>query len=222
MYIAIQVKNMHTKSNSGTTTITDKPKKQEIPAYLIKETIDGIPFYYKGFREVLNKTKTKVDIMADSGLQLFIKSWLMSFIQKNIDSSKYHVFVGEAGAHIDHRNNLSLDLTIFEKKVLTPDKITSKYIDVHPKIVIEIDVRVELEEPTAHIFDEFVLRKVKKLHQFGTEKIIWIFSKSKTIIVATPDRKWDVVDWDNEIEILDGIQFNVAKYLKEQGINLDA
>ncbi|MEM1124823.1 MAG: Uma2 family endonuclease, partial [Bacteroidota bacterium] len=119
-------------------------EKKPIPAYLIKETIDGVNYYYKGFREVLNKTKTKADIMADSGLQLFIKSWLMSLLFKNLDENRYYILGGEAGAHIDHRNNLSLDLTVFDNTVLTPDKITTKYIDVPPKIVIEIDVNVEV------------------------------------------------------------------------------
>ena len=102
---------------------------------------------------------------------------------------------------------------------MTPDKITTKYIDVSPKIVIEVDVNVELEESNANTF-EFVLRKVKKLHEFGVEKLIWIFSKSETVIIATPDHKWEVINWDNEIEIIDGITFNVAAYLKEKGIKV--
>jgi len=59
---------------------------------LIKETIDGIPFYYKGNREVLNKIETKTDIMADSGLQGYIKTFLDLLLGKHLDLSKYHVF----------------------------------------------------------------------------------------------------------------------------------
>jgi len=209
------------ETNIGLTTIGGETEKQPIPEYLIKETIDGIPFYYKGFRDVLNKTKTKVDIMADSGLQGFIKTFFTLLFAKFLDLDKYQFFVGETGAHIDRRSNLSLDISIFENSLLTPDKITNKYIDVNPKIVIEIDVNVELADPNVNPFDEFVLRKVKKLHKFGVEKIIWIFSKSKTIIVSTADQKWDVVDWDKEIEIMKGISFNIAQYLKEKGINTD-
>jgi len=39
-----------------------------IPPSLIKETIDGIPFYYAGYRSVLNKTRKLEEIMPDSGL----------------------------------------------------------------------------------------------------------------------------------------------------------
>lgn len=209
------------ETNIGLTPMEGETAKKTIPSYLIKETIDGIPFYYKGFREVMNKTKTKVDIMADSGLQGFIKTFFTILFARNLDLTQYHFFVGETGAHIDRRSNLSLDISIFDKAILTPDKITTKYIDVHPKVVIEIDVNVEVENPDEHIFDTFILRKVKKLHKFGTEKIIWIFSKSKTIIISTADKKWDVVDWNEEVEILDGLKFNIAAYLKAEGVIIE-
>lgn len=78
-------------------------KKQLIPNYLIKETIDGIPFYYRGFRDVLNKTKTKVDIVADSGLQGFIKIFFVLLFSQKLDLSKYQFIVGETGVHLDRR-----------------------------------------------------------------------------------------------------------------------
>ena len=209
------------ETNIGLTTFSGEMEKRPVPKYLIKETIDGIPFYYKGFRDVINETKTKVDIMADSGLQGFIKTFFVILLSQKLDFSKYHFFVGETGTHIDRSNNLSLDLSIFDLTILTPDKITTQYIDVPPKVVIEVDVNVEVPEVNTNIFDQFLLRKVKKLHKFGTEKIIWVFSKSKTIIVSTANQKWDVVDWNNEIEIIEGIKFNLAKYLEEQGINTD-
>ena len=195
-------------------------KKRNIPEHLIKETIDGIPFYYAGFESVLNKTKTKTDIMADSGLQSFIKAFLMSALLKVLDTKNFAVLVGEIGSHLDHRTNLALDLAIFDRKLLTAKKINLKYVDIAPKIVIEVDVRVELAEDKESVFDEFVLRKVRKLHEFGTEKIIWIFTKSKTIIVATPGNSWGVFDLKDDVEIMDGIQFNLGKYLESEGIEL--
>ncbi len=201
----------------------EKPKKRKrkIPASLIKETIDGVPFYYKGYRSVLNRTKKLEDIMPDSGLQLFIKRFFFTLLLQKLDASKYEIFMGEVGSHLDHRNNMGLDVTVYDKKILTPDKITNKYIDVSPKIVIEIDVNVEMEDRNSNLFEEFVLRKVRKLHQFGAEKIVWIFSKSKTVIVALPDNTWKVMEWDAEIELLEGIKFNIANYLKKEGIILD-
>ncbi len=196
-------------------------KTEEIPASLVRETIDGIPFYYAGFRSVLDKTKTLEDIMADSGLQLEIKKFFYDLLVRHFDSKLFKVYTGEVGSHLDHRSNLGLDVAVYDKKILTPDKITAKYIDVTPKFVIEIDVNVEMAGHNENIFEEFVLRKVKKLFEFGTEKIVWVFSKSKTVIVARPDGSWDVVDWDKDVELTDDIVFNIAKYLEEEGISTE-
>ena len=196
----------------------EEAEKKAIPAYLIKETIDGIPFYYKGFRSVLNKTKKPADIMADSGLQSDIKAFIYALLIRHLDLKKYKAYVGEVGSHLDHRSNMGLDVVVFDKKTLTPDKITSKYIDVAPKLVVEIDVNVELQDPGSNVFEEFVLRKVRKLHAFGCEKIIWIFSRSKTVIVAVPGTTWQVLDWDADVELLEGIEFNIAAYLESEGI----
>ena len=191
-------------------------KKRNIPEHLIKETIDGIPFYYAGFESVLNKTKTKTDIMADSGLQSFIKAFLMSALLKVLDTKNFAVLVGEIGSHLDHRTNLALDLAIFDRKLLTAKKINLKYVDIAPKIVIEVDVRVELAEDKESVFDEFVLRKVRKLHEFGTEKIIWIFTKNKKVMVATPGQPWLTLDWSVDVEVVDGLVINLAEIVAKK------
>ena len=89
-----------------------------------------------------------------------------------------------------------------------------------PKLVIEVDVNVEAREKNTSLFEEFLLRKVRKLHAFGTEKIIWIFTTSKTVIIARPNNIWEVLEWDTEVELLDNITFNIAEYLKDEGIIL--
>ena len=94
---------------------------RKIPDYLVREVIDGIPFYYAGYRSVLNKTKNIDEIMADSGLQWILKDAIGDALKAKIDRKSYKVLVGEGGSHIDHRNNLSLDVAIFDKKLLTPD-----------------------------------------------------------------------------------------------------
>lgn len=205
----------------GNATETVKKVGRKIPDYLVREVIDGIPFYYAGYRSVLNKTKNLDDIMPDSGLQWILKDALGDALKADIDKITFKVLVGEGGSHIDHRNNLSLDVAIFDKKLLTPDKITNKYIDVPPHTVIEVDVNVELPDRQASLYDNFVMPKVRRLFAFGTKKIIWVFTKSKTVIVATPDAPWQIMDWHHDIELFPGIVFNIEKYLKEEGINPD-
>lgn len=194
---------------------------RKIPAYLISEVIDGIPFYYRGYRAVLNKTKTLEDIMADSGLQLLLKEYISELLKSGLDRKLYRIWNGEIGNHIDRRNNLGLDVVVFEKSVLTPDKITNRYVDVPAKIVVEIDVNVELPDKKTDIFEEYVVRKVNRLFAFGTEKVIWVFSKSKKVISATPHAPWQFFDWEHDIELMNGIVMNIANYLKVEGINPD-
>lgn len=191
----------------------------KIPPSLIKETIDGISFYYAGYKSVLNKTKKLEEIMPDSGLQAIIKNLLKDFLTLNLDRKLYWILIGEVGSHLNKRSNMGLDIAIYDKKILTADKITNKYIDVAPKLVIEVDVNVEMADTSSNLFEEFVLRKVRNLHKFGTEKVVWLFTKSKTVIIAYPDNTWKVLDWDTEIELIDGIKCNIDKYLKEEGIN---
>jgi hypothetical protein len=201
---------------------TPSPQQgRKIPAYLVREVIDGIPFYYRGYRSVLNKTKTFEDIMADSGLQFFLKEYISDLLKAGLDKKKYFIGAGEIGNHIDRRNNLGLDVVVFDKKILTPDKITSRYVDVPAKMVVEIDVNVELPDKKADLFEEYAVRKVNRLFAFGTEKVVWVFSKSKKVISATPDAPWQITDWDKDIELLNGITMNIARYLKEEGINPD-
>ena len=195
-------------------------RKRKVPDYLVKEVIDGMKFYYRDYRQVLNGKKTLEDIMGWSGLQGIIVRYFTYFVLNKIDHKKYWVIPGETGNHLGHRNNFSLDISIFDRKVLTADKVTPKYVDVPAYCVIEIDVQAEWEE--GNMSDvEFIGLKTKKLFEFGTQKLVWVLSKSKKIIVAEPDKNWQIIDWDKDIELIEGITFNVGKHLADEGINPD-
>jgi hypothetical protein len=209
---------MIAESIQPTATPQKRTKNHKIPDYLIRETIDGIPFYYAGYRDVLNKKKTIEDIMADSGLQAIIKAYIMKLFAQHLDWDIYQPLSGEVGSHLDHRSNLALDVAVYENSVLTPEKINTKYIDVNPKIVIEIDVRVKLEDEEANPFDQYVLRKVNKLLSKGTERIIWVFTQSDTIIVAKPGNSWEVFKLNQEVLLMENVKINIGEYLKKKGI----
>jgi Uma2 family endonuclease len=201
----------------GDNATTSKPtRKRRIPDYLVKEVIDGIAFYYPGYKDVLSKKKTKEDIMGWSGLQGVIVGYFTSLFTK-LDRKKYWAFPGETGIHLGFKNNLSLDLAIFERSVLTPDKITTRYIDVPASCVIEIDVQAEWEDDNMNDM-AFIDLKTRKLFEFGTKKLIWVLSRSQKVLVAEPGQDWTIIDWNKDIELLDGLIFNIGQYLKEEGI----
>lgn len=198
---------------------TKVAKRKSPPEFLIKEWVMGIPVYYKGYREVWNNRKKLEDIMADGMLQAIIKNWLHLFLGQHLNLSKYWILAGEIGSHLAHRKNASHDLVIIEKALLPPSKVSNHYADVPPKVVIEIDTEVEFGD-TPRSMEEFVHRKTQQTLDFGTEKVIWIFTSSRKILVATPNADWTISDWNKNIEVLDGVQFNLAEYIAQEGIGL--
>ncbi len=192
-----------------------------IPAELVRETIDGIDFYYRGFRRVMNKTAPIESIMSDSGLQSFLKVALYEILRAGLDLKKYRLFTGELGYHESLHNNMGLDVTLYDRAVLTPAKLTTKFVDLPPLFLVEIDVNVELPDPESDLFQEYVVRKVRRLFALGTRKVVWIFTASRNVCVAEPGKPWQFHEWDEEIELWDGVRMNLAQYLKDEGFNLD-
>lgn len=63
--------------------------------------------------------------------------------------------------------------------------------------------------------------KTGKVLDFGVERLIWILSQSGKLVVAEKGKTWEIFNWDEEIEFMNGIKFNIARYLKEEGVNLE-
>jgi Uma2 family endonuclease len=198
-------------------TYSSQRKISKVPSYLIKEILDEIPVYYKGYKAVVRKEKTLEDIMGASGLQIFIVRYLFRLLDRNLDENLFYVFTGEGGLHLDKGNNLSGDVLIFEKSTLTPDLIDTHYLNIPPLIDIEVDV--EIDNSTFSDF-EYIQRKTKKLLDFGTQKVIWILTKTKTIIVAEPNKDWLMIDWAKDVEVINNLNFNIQNYLIKEGINM--
>ena len=93
--------------------------------------------------------------------------------------------------------------------------ISTKYTDVPPKIAIEIDVKAEYEDLTEL---GYIYKKTQKLLNFGVEKVIWIITSVGKVTVSTQEKNWETMDWNKDVEIMDGHSFNVANYLKKQGV----
>jgi hypothetical protein len=196
-------------------------KTRSIPAHLVRETIDGIAFYYAGYREVLNKNKSLDAVRSDSGLQFFLKDYIADLLKAGLERKKYRMAGGELGFHADYRNNMGLDVVVFDRQVLTPDKITPKFVNVPAQLVIEVDVNVEVHDRSTDLFEEYVVRKVRSLFAFGTEKAVWVFTKSRMVISATPAAPWTFTDWNQDVELLDGVTMNIGAYVEQEGFNLE-
>ena len=192
-----------------------KPKIQKIPPHLIYEEMNGKPLYYKGYRAVLSGKKNLSEIMGCSSLQSVLVYVLGLFIGNNINRKKYQVASNEAGLHLSLNENLASDIAIFEKDKIVLD---DKYFTVAPKVVIEVDIKIDLAETEWNNEIEYLLDKSQKLLDFGVERIIWITTKAKKIFVITPSDKWYVVNYQEDIQVLDDCVLNITKLLEEEGI----
>ena len=170
--------------------------------------------YFKDYYKVLTGKKTLEGIKGSSSL----KSALVWFLTKTtftfIDDDSCTVLVGKPGVFIDYRNIVSNDIAIFDQSVLPGARISKKYADVPPKIAIEVDISIDLSELTE---TGYIYKKTRKLLEFGVEKVIWVLTEAQVVLVTTKERI-ETFDWDKNIELMDGQEFNIGSYLVKKGI----
>jgi Uma2 family endonuclease len=193
--------------------IKRKPKRK-VPEYLIYEIMDGKPIHYKGYREVLAGTKTFSEIMGSSGLQSLIITHLVMLLGKQLDEQVYTVLTSEVGIHLSNYNNLAGDILVFDNKTLPIEAIDEHYLQIPAKIAIEVDITADPTDIDPHTY---MFKKTEKLLDFGVERVIWITTQSKKVTVATRNEDWQVKDWNKDVEIMEGITFNIGKYLANKG-----
>lgn len=186
---------------------------------LVYEVMDGQPLYYRGDKDVLTGKKTAEEIIGSSTLQWVLCSFLMRIMYRELDEKKYWFASNEAGVHINHRDNLSHDVAIYDQAVLTPDKINTKYTDVPAKVAVEIDVKADISKVADFTY---VNRKTRKLLDFGSEKVIWVFTSTQQVMVAERNADaWLTMDWHHNLKLTDGQFFNIGQYLADEGITVE-
>jgi len=118
---------------------------QSIPTSLIYEIVDGKPIYYKGYKDYLKGEKQFEEIMGSSYIQSLVITKLVYLLISKLDK-KYQVLTSEVGLQFEEKRKRSADIAIFEKSKLKLVEDKNKYLKVSPKIVIEVDIKAELEE----------------------------------------------------------------------------
>ncbi|MEZ5044425.1 MAG: Uma2 family endonuclease [Saprospiraceae bacterium] len=179
---------------------------ENIPKSLIYEEVDGKPIYYKGYKAFLLGNNKSGEPMGSSLLQSIIISRLVFLLHKHLGEN-YYVLTNELGLQLSKGTWRAADIAIYEKNQIKPNQITNKYCEIAPKLVIEIDTKAEIEE----VKDTFTYynKKTDQLLAFGVEKVIWIFTDTKKVMIATRDQNWELLNWEKDIEIINGIKLNI-------------
>lgn len=198
-----------------TTTIDEPVQAPAVPARLIREVLNGRPLYYKGYREVLAGRAKPEEIMGSSDLQSVIVGTLYGYLWGQVDRKRYLLVTSEAGLHIGNGSNFAADIAIFDKATLPVLK--GKYFDVPPKVMVEVDIRIDWDGGAASDVN-YVLEKSQALFGFGVERVLWVLTASRKVVIMQAGKDSIITDWSNDITVLEGCTLNIKTLLDEEEI----
>ncbi len=186
---------------------------------LVYERYRGRPIYYRGYREVLQGKKTVEEVMGSSKLQAWIIDLLLRVLYQHLDLRKYKVLSNEVGFRTGRRSWRNLDIAVFDRQQLLQEGVDEKYVQTPPKVVIEVDTKADLQKYEDLL--SYVIEKVQDLHQAGVERVVWILTRNRRVVIAEQqEAEWKIVPLDEGIELMEGIRCNVAALLRQEGVEL--
>ncbi len=182
-----------------------------VPESLIYEMDEGQPIYYRGYKDVLNKTKTLEQIMGTSILQSLLIELIKDSIKLQLGKD-YTVLSSELGIQFSKKSWRNTDIAVFLKKDLIAAKNEDKYAAIPPEIVIEVDTKADLEEMPDPL--DYFYTKTDQLLLFGVKQVLWVFTKTEKFMLAVPGKRWETGNWSEEVVLLNGVKLNVKNLLE--------
>ncbi len=182
-------------------------RREKLLKLLTYEVVDGKPIYYRGYRDVLEGKKQPEEVMGASFLHGRLVILLGAFLREKL-KGRYVVSGGELGYLIEGgwRN---LDVAVFRYEDVKDKLESENYIDVPPVLVVEINVRAEVESEM-----EYVLRKSGDLLKSGVERVVWIFTGPRKVMVFERGKGGVILDWEDEIPLVEGLGLRLPDLLK--------
>jgi Uma2 family endonuclease len=176
----------------------------------------GKPIYYRDYDKVLSGEKTLEEVKGSSKLHSFLISVILRFLFSNLRQRRYVIFSNELGFQWAPKTWRNLDIVIFDKEKILKEGIDERYVKAPPEVVIEIDTKADLRKYGD--FMNYAREKTQDLLDAGVKKVIWYTTFDKKVMVAEKGEKWFISDWDEEVEIVGGLHFNLEKELKREDI----
>jgi hypothetical protein len=173
-----------------------------IPKQLIYEELNGQILYRKGYKDVLNQTKTIEEIIGRSSLESMILSLIVCYMYRNLESEGYEIMTNQVGLNISLGNQLVSDIALYPIKILLNYQLDEYYFNIPPKIVIEVDISIDLAHLTSY---SYINQKLQALFKFGVERVLWIFTHDQKILIAEPNQDWILRDWAKDVQLMEGL-----------------
>ncbi|MEO0139588.1 MAG: Uma2 family endonuclease [candidate division WOR-3 bacterium] len=183
-----------------------KEREQKLFKALTYEVVGEKRIFYRGYKDVLEGKKQPEEIMASGKLQAFIVAEIIMKI--GVLRDKGFVIVANEHGVKTPKGYRAVDIGIFEKNKF---KLSEGYSDVAPLVAIEVDVKAELENMT---FMEYVGEKVKDLFDIGTQRVIWILTKPRIVMVFERGKEGRILTWEDEVEVLEGLRFRLSDLIQ--------
>lgn len=186
-------------------------QKNHIPDALVYEMSGGTPIYYYGYKSCLNGNAPPEELMGSGYLQVFV---IMAIIKRLLSElpEDCQVFTNEMGVVLKKDNWRALDIAIYRKDALKHIPLENKYLHIPPEVAIEIDTKADLKNFTTAM--DYVYEKTDDLLDFGVQKVIWVFTRSKKTMIAAKGEPWITIGWDETVQVMAGVALNLAELTK--------
>jgi hypothetical protein len=216
--MAVSVKNRIPRAFSSTKkegSVMSK-KKTALLESLVYEVIDGNPVYYRGYEQVIAGKIPKEAIMGSSILQSLFISKLLAKLFQFFPENKYMIGTNELGILYEKGSWVSTDIAIIRNAMLEGYKIDNHYFNLPPALVIEVDTKASFDNFDGE--ETYYQIKTKRYLDFGVEKVIWIYTQSKMVMIAEKGKDWILGDWERTITLVDDQSLDLGAIIKS--INL--
>ena len=184
-------------------------KKELLKKLTYEITKEGKPIYYRGYKEVLKGKLQPEAVIGSSDLHAVLMALLVAFLAKELEKD-FIVASGELGFFTGEDTYRLLDIAVFEKGKF---KLTGKYTRIPPKLVIEIDTKADLED--YGVVESYAYEKTQELLDCGVERVVWIFTRPKKVLIAEKNKDWIVHGWEKTFEVFEGVRVNLKDLTKE-------
>lgn len=186
--------------------------RQRILKELIYEMRQGKPIYYRDYRKVAAHEKSVEEIMGSSLFQAQLIALIIMFLGKTLDLRQYVITTNELGFFYSEKSWRALDIAIFRRSDITAELYSTTYVKTAPKIVIEVDTKAEVKEH-GDLFG-YVTEKTEDLLAAGVEKVIWILTETRKVVVAEPNTPWLLAKWSDVVSVLDDLTIRVDQFME--------